>query len=539
MSKRPNIIIFNPDQMRADSLAHLGNPASHTPFLDSFAKTEGVSFSNAFCQNPVCVPSRCSFTTGLYPHVHGHRTMSYLLRSGESSIFKELKNAGYHVWMNARNDLIAGQIPGLMESHVSEIYYGGEVQDAPGPVEAMRGQPGSKNYYSMFEGQLGLDESGRNYGSDDEDLDAAIRKIKEHKKEKPLCLFLGLLNPHPPYQVEEPYYSAIKRDQLPLRIKPEDGIGKPKLEALIRQYQAMDEYTEPDWDELRACYLGMCMKVDTMFEKLCHALKEAGEYDNSAIFFFSDHGDYTGDYGLVEKAQNAFEDCLVNVPFLIKPPKGDEVDAGVTDALVELVDFYATAMEYAEVKPDHTHFGRSLRNVIADRKKHHRNFVCCEGGRLKEEIHCDEFHANGVKGTMSFSPYWPRHAAQADPEAHVKGYMLRTDTWKYVARADKNDELYNLKEDPQELVNQFNKPEYQDAVTELQRELMYWLMQTSDVVPFNLDQRFSPEMTWAKVKKYVPKEYEDEIRSRIAEGVNQFSLINECKSRFAQKSQSE
>ena len=67
MKKRPNILIFNPDQMRADALGHLGNPAAHTPFLDDFAAREAVSFSNAYCQNPICVPSRCSFFTGLYP----------------------------------------------------------------------------------------------------------------------------------------------------------------------------------------------------------------------------------------------------------------------------------------------------------------------------------------------------------------------------------------------------------------------------------------------------------------------------------------
>ena len=88
MSKKPNIIIFNPDEMRADTLGHLGNPAAVTPNLDKFACEEAVSFSNAFCQNPVCVPSRCSFFTGLYPHVNGHRTMSYLLHDGEDSLLK-------------------------------------------------------------------------------------------------------------------------------------------------------------------------------------------------------------------------------------------------------------------------------------------------------------------------------------------------------------------------------------------------------------------------------------------------------------------
>jgi len=63
--KKPNIVIFNPDQMRQDSLGHFGNPAAITPNLDKFASEDAVSFRNAFCQNPVCVPSRCSFLTGL------------------------------------------------------------------------------------------------------------------------------------------------------------------------------------------------------------------------------------------------------------------------------------------------------------------------------------------------------------------------------------------------------------------------------------------------------------------------------------------
>ena len=99
MEKRPNIIIFNPDQMRADALAHLGNSAARTPFLDDLARGEAVSFRHAYCQNPVCVPSRCSFTTGLYPHVSGHRTMAHLLREHETSIFEELKNAGIDMVM--------------------------------------------------------------------------------------------------------------------------------------------------------------------------------------------------------------------------------------------------------------------------------------------------------------------------------------------------------------------------------------------------------------------------------------------------------
>lgn len=190
MNRRPDIIIFNPDQMRADALAHLGNPASITPNLDAFAASEAVSFRNAFCQNPVCVPSRCSFATGLYPHVRGHRTMAYLLEEGESSIFSELKDAGYYVWMNARNDLVAGQVKGLCERHASEIFYGGTVPAAPGTVNPNpRGERGSKNFYSFYQGEMKRDENGKNYSSDDEAVDAAAAQLKAAPKDEPQCIF--------------------------------------------------------------------------------------------------------------------------------------------------------------------------------------------------------------------------------------------------------------------------------------------------------------------------------------------------------------
>ena len=532
MEKRPNIIIFNPDQMRADSLAHLGNPASRTPFLDDFAKKEAVSFRNAYCQNPVCVPSRCSFTTGLYPHVNGHRTMAHLLRGHETSIFEELKNAGYYVWMNGRNDLVAGQVPGLLARHASEIYYGGgDSVNAPGG-NVPRGAPGGKEFYSHFGGRLGLNESGRHYGADDEDLDAAIERIRNKPEGQPLCLFLGLINPHPPYQVEEPYYSAIDRAKLPRRVHAEDGDGKADIEAAIRCRQGMEQYTEKDWDELRACYLGMCMKVDDMFRRLCEALKEAGEYDNSAIFFFSDHGDYTGDYGLVEKAQNSFEDCLTNVPFLIKPPKDFALDPGISDSLVELVDFYATAMDFALVEPSHTQYGRSLKAVLHDRSVSVRDFVTCEGGRNLDEIHCDEFHAGGPDGTSRFSPYWPRHIAQTDPDAHTKGFMLRTKEWKLVSRVNGKNELYDLEHDPKELFNVFEAEGIEVITAELKAKQLMWLMRTADAIPFDYDKRFSQEMIWAKVRRLVPPGHEAEIRTKIAAGADLFLLMQECRQRF-------
>lgn len=84
----------------------------------------------------------------------------------------------------------------------------------------------------------------------------------------------------------------------------------------------------------------MSAKVNHQFDMIINALKDAGIYNDSAIFLFSDHGDFTGNYGLVEKTQNTFE---------IKPPSNIKVKPGICNALVELIDFPATVEALADL----------------------------------------------------------------------------------------------------------------------------------------------------------------------------------------------
>ena len=514
--KRPHIIILNPDEMRWDSMGHMGNPAAVTPALDAFADTDAVSFRRAYCQNPVCVPSRCSFLTGLYPHTHGHRTMQYLLHEGEPSLFSELKDAGYYVWMNARNDLVAGQVPGLAERHASEIYY----YDASKPVPPLNpmalqarmgaGQQANPFPYSHYNGK----SQGRDQDWDDTRA-ACERILNPVDPEKPLCLFLGWNNPHPPYQAEDPYFSAIDRSKVRPRVKFEDTEDKSLMIQRLHELVKMDAYTEEQWTELRAVYLAQCMKIDTMFKMVCDALKQAGIYDDSAIFFLSDHGDFCGDYGLPEKAQNTFEDCLTRVPLLVKPPKGCAVDPGVSDSLTELVDFYATAMDYAGVTPNHDHFGPSLRAVVGNRKETVRDFVCAEGGRLPGETQCDEWHAEGENGPTANNAYWPKKTAQLDPGAHEKGTMIFDGRYKYVHRPSGRDELYDVEQDPAECHNLYAAESGGPEVLRLREQMLDWYQQTCDTVPKEYDNRFTEDRIWAAVRNFCPPMLEPEIRRYI------------------------
>ena len=518
--KRPNIILINPDEMRLDTMGHMGNPAAYTPWLDAFARTEAVSFSNCYCQNPVCVPSRCSMFTGLYPHVGGHRTMAHLLQPHETSIFKELHEAGYHVWMNGRNDLVAGQYKGLIASHADEMFYYDETKPVKQAKRVMpEGDPEDPHsaYYSFYTGKL--EEPA---DADWDDTEAAVQRIRTMKElGKPLCLFVGYMNPHPEYGAEEPWYSMIDRNKVPERVKPEECSGKPFIEEKIRGYQHLQDYPEEQWNELRATYLAQCAKIDEMFHRICEALKEAGEYDNSAIFFFSDHGDFAGDFGLSEKAQNTFEDVLSKVPFLVKPPKGyAEVDAGISGSIVELMDLYATALEMAGVESQHDHFSRSLKPVLGDRTAVIRDYAHCEGGRMPYEWQCDEYHKNGSGGSPKTNLYWPKQMAQTDPVAHAKGTMVTDGHYKYVHRTIGSCELYDLHKDPGERMNLIGDPVYADVIMKLRMHLLDWYQETCDIVPRRFDSRFAPEKMWGMIRGRVSADKKDEVIRLAEEGVD-------------------
>jgi len=500
MKKPPHIIIFNPDQWRGDVMGHLGNPGAVTPNLDRLVETEGVSFKNAFCQNPVCTPSRCSFMTGWYPHVRGHRTMHHMLHSehGEPNLLRLLKENGYHVWWSARNDLLPGGAD--YTEDCDEFFFpqktdyerwGYQRKFGLHLEDAWRSEPGSDEYYSFYAGKLDT-------GDDDiyADFDwgwilGAVGHIKNYDGEKPLCMYLPISYPHPPYGVEDPWYSQVDRSKLPPRTpSPEDWSLKPDILKGIWQEQNLTGLAEDRWTELRATYYGMCARVDHQFGMVMDALKEVGIYDDSAIFFFSDHGDFTGDYGLVEKTQNTMEDCLTNVPFIVKPPKDVTPKTGVSDVLVELVDFTATVFDLTGINPGYTSFGKSLLPVIIGENDQHRDAVFCEGGRLRGETQASEMESVGEHPEKGL--YWPRTKQQIsdEPFYHNKAAMCRTGTHKYVKRLDETDELYDLEKDPQELNNVINDPTYKEVLLHLKERMMDWYMETADVVPMKTDSRW-------------------------------------------------
>lgn len=493
MEKKPNILLFVADQMRSDSLGHMGNPASITPNLDKLAK-EGVSFRNAYCQNPVCVPSRCSFLTGLYPHTTGHRTMHFLQNPDEPNIMKVMKQAGYEVIWVGRNDVIPGDR--TKEEYCDEYYNGVVMEDTKSLRNNAFGHKGGSaapavkpeeddNYYSFYTGRLDQEEAQESF--DWKCMRSAMDYLDRRSREAdppPFFLYVTLTFPHPPYGCEEPWYSSIDRKKLPPR-RP--GVGtlkdKPSMLYGINSRQNLNGWSEERFDELRATYLAMVSRFDHQYGLISEKLKEKGIYEDTNVIVFSDHGDYTGDYTITEKVQNCFENPVSNVPLLIKPSRGYECRPGISEALAELVDIPETVADMAGIKLPYKQFGLSLMEAVKGSEKH-KDAVFCEGGRLHGEEHCME------KGHGPLSPYWPRLDTQCSegPE-HTKAVMIRMGNLKYIRRLYETDELYDLEKDPMELNNIINDMGYQEELIKLKERLLTFFLETGDYVPNRRDIR--------------------------------------------------
>jgi arylsulfatase A-like enzyme len=504
-ARRPHIVIVAADQWRGDVLGHMGNPAAQTPNLDAWVASEAVSLSNAFCQSPVCTPSRCSFMSGWYPHVRGHRTMHHMMRADEPVLLRTLKEHGYFVWWGGQNDLVPATA--AFEDYC-DVRYEPSLSDAglqpmfAGDREAQwRGDPAGDRYYSFYVGRLDTQRGAPYQDNDWARVNAAIEQIRAWGEGlrtvpadelQPLCVYLSLTYPHPPYAVEEPWFSGIDRDLLPPRIRAPErqdgGVAKAGILRGIRERQGLQGWSEERWDALRATYYGMCARVDDQVGRILTALRASGLYDAAAVFFFSDHGDFTGDHGIVEKAQNTFEDCLVRVPFVVKPPAATATRPGVNDALVELIDFPATVEALAGIEPRHTHFGRSLLPLIAGEEGGHRDAVFAEGGRLRGERQAMELESRSSQVPTGL--YWPRLSLQAESDVlHSKAAMCRTRDTKYVRRAYERDELYDLVEDPGEERNVIDDARYAEIRRTLADRLLTWYQETCDVVPLAADER--------------------------------------------------
>jgi len=415
MSKRrPNLVIVNPDQMRRDFMTPAGHPFIATESLARLA-SEGSFFADAYCACPMCGPSRSSFVTGLYPPWHGVLNYHGTLELSRPNALRQLRDAGYRLAIYGKDHIFRSNPVGPVY-HEGDEFCVGNLDDHPGYLRAW---------------DTATIEKGSKWDTTGRIAQGALSFLERAAGSKePFFLTLNFQDPHPMFACPEPYASMFDPEQfsLPPNFRREPAPGEPRRLSVWREHSRSREASELDFKKAMAFYCGQIRYVDEQLGRVLDALERLKLADDTVVLFWSDHGEYLGDFGVTHK-QSAFYDCLVGVPAILKDPAG-RIPAGRIDGLVEAMDLMAGALDLCGVaQPE----GSLAKSVASPSWKPRPDVLACGGLRLQGP-------EKRIEGLALKAP----HA----PSQYGPGAMLRTDEWKLVAYADGDEELYNMKDDP-------------------------------------------------------------------------------------------
>jgi choline-sulfatase len=414
--------------------------------------------------------------TGWYPHVRGHRTLWHLLRPDEPNLLRYLTQAGYDDRMYGKNDLLA------QASFADSVE---EARNVPGRGHG-RGNPWPEDdprVHSFLFGPTGDPRDHHDYAC----TEAGLRFLREDHA-RPFCLYLPLSSPHPPYAAPDPFHTLYDPALLP-PLRPAGLPNKPRFYEEIRRSRRLDQLGEATLCQIRATYLGMISYTDWLLGELLRTLDETGLAQNTVVMVFSDHGDWAGDYGIVEKWPSGLDDALTRVPFVVRLPGG--AVGHTVNTVTELLDLTPTVLDMAGIPLAHTQFGCSLVPQLRGAAGDAGRAAFAEGGYDGNEPH--DFEGKPGRDEFARAPthiYWPKgDLQQRDPLSVCRATMIRTATHKLIRRPQEVSELYDLAADPQELHNRYDDPPYAAVQIALERRLLDWYVHTSDVTPFQEDPR--------------------------------------------------
>ena len=445
---KPNVLFIAVDDLNND-LGCYGHPLVQSPNIDRLAK-RGMRFDRAYCQYPVCNPSRASLMTGLYPEQTG-----VLSNAGDfRKRHPDITTLSQHFMNN-----------GYFAARVGKIYHygvplqiGTSGEDDPASWNQVVNPIGIDRtelepISTLIKGKYGGTISWRITESKDEDhtdgkgaLDA-IQIMKDNhpdKTGKPFFLAMGFFRPHTPYVAPAHYAKLYSLDKIdPVLEESGDRDDIPSLALHDRPHQR--ELSVAKRREIIQAYYASISLMDACIGKLLEALDELKLAENTIVVFFSDHGYHLGHHGLWQKS-DLFEGS-VRVPMIISVP-GTKQAGNSSEALVELIDLYPTLADLCGLpKPPHLK-GKSIVQVLNDPSKTVRNAA---------------FTVTRARGKM------PRGVKGSKPLGHT----IRTERYRYTewGGGTHGIELYDYKVDPDEFTNLAKIPSAKKTLNRMQ-ELM-------------------------------------------------------------------
>ena len=440
-ANQPNILWICTDQQRYDTIGALNNPQVHTPNIDRLAAS-GVAFERAYCQSPICTPSRASFLTGMYPSTV-QACMNGNDRWAEAAplVTALLADAGYDC-------ALAGKL------HLAGVYGRAEPRPKHDGYRLFHwshdpeDQWEAGHAYADWLAELGYDlgEMRKNPHDIPPDLhqttwcsDRAIDFIEADHGGKPWLMSVNIFDPHEPFDPPRSYLDRFDAESLsgPL-FRESDLAAQAHLAAIDFQTPARrPEEFNAKW--IQAAYYAMIELVDDNVGRMLDALERSGQRENTLVIFMSDHGEMLGDHGLLLKGCRFYEG-LVRVPLILSWP-GQFLAGFRREALVELRDIAPTLLELAGLPAPDRMQGRSLAGLLseANAPDAHRDFVRCE-----------YYDAINAKYNERFCGSYAT--------------MLRDERYKLIVYHGHGlGELFDLEADPGEFVNLWDAPALQST----------------------------------------------------------------------------
>ncbi|MFW5856209.1 MAG: sulfatase, partial [Bacillota bacterium] len=429
--KRPNILLIHTDQQRWDALGINGNQDIHTPNLDRLGK-EGINFDHYFVNNPVCMPSRVSYLSGLYPSTLGIYRNGVPVSEDLQVLPKMLSPYGYVTANIGKLHFLNHANRDHKDPHPDYGFDHLEISDEPGcyddayrawvrrkaPEQLDKISVGLPPATETWQEAMNIDDN-INHPEErfpkkpvpfkaDSDLthsafvaEQTVEFLKKHQDENFFCA-AGFYSPHSPWVAPQEYIDKYNPEELSF----------PSFPETVDSKRSEDYFSDEELKLARQGYYAMVSEVDYQVGKILSELENLGLRDNTIVIFTSDHGEYLGDHLRYGKGTPGY-DCVSRVPLIIRWPEVIS-ETGTFSGLAEAVDLVPTILESAGIQIPYRLQGKSLYPVLTGEKSVTKDTTLLEG--------------EGVK-------------------------TLRTRDYRYVVKADGKEMLFDLKNDPGEYNN--------------------------------------------------------------------------------------
>ncbi|MFZ3376397.1 MAG: sulfatase-like hydrolase/transferase [Chthoniobacterales bacterium] len=467
LRRKPNLIVFLPDQQRADTIACCGGEKVHAPNLNKLA-SESVVFSRAYVTHPVCTPSRSCLMTGMWPHTTGCTKNSVTLDPRFSVLPQLLEDKDYRTAYMGKWHLGQAGFPqrGFDEWISTEQggHYGRFLVSTGLTPDQEDG-----DFSELAISNLPLELSRPKFLEKH-----ACEFIEKHRRD-PFILIVAFVEPHSPYN--GPLNDEHSMDEIDLdltaTLPPAEDV--PLRYRLMREWQQAEAIldrtrlpkllffgiTPEEYRSLKQRYLGLVTMVDQSIGVILACLERLSLAEDTVVVHTSDHGDTLGAHQLFGK-EVMFEEA-VRVPYLIRLP--GQKRSQIVSQPVSHIDFVPTLLDLLGQSKHPQCAGKSLAPLIREEITPPENvFIEWAPNRTK------------VKKGSSLAP---RRMIKRAVEESTRT-VISADGWKLCLRDKDTNELYNLDDDPLETRNLYANRQYAEVISRCRGEIDRWQEATHD-----------------------------------------------------------